>query len=658
MFIKNKKLLKEEPKYKTTFEASAVRVYDPSEQDIYEAKASYQNLKAFLPKDIDFERSYDLLGVSFSAFVTSRANKNSQMISGADAKKLAPLFLRRPINKEHNRKETIGVITNYGFSEFGTERPLSEDEVDELIAKEEPFNVNLGGVLWKVCDADYIENLVTVNASDSASRPYACSWEVGFNEFKIAEGSKNLSEANVISDPDEIEAIYESLAHFAGSGINPKTNLPIYILLGGEDDSLQGLGIGITKSPAAEVGKLLTTENVEDEESKLAAASEAGKDKDNKSDETIIAPTKSPIVETAFDAEIPKGSDTITEVTCAGCKHVFDYAIVPEASAGIVNCPNCNSSIDQTGKVYNNESDETKFGPTDSPIVDTAFQAAASEHFINVCSCGETISTCRCPSPTKTKTVVEAGCQKCITAKKVNEKENILGNSKNDGVITLTATDSQEKTNKKKTYMKLTDITDEALTKGEVTASALRDLLSAELEKGGEEYGKKIQAEKDAALASETLAKELADKLSAVQAEIDTLRNDAIAREKAETFNTRLEGLASDYDFDDEEKQIVAERIKDLDAEGFDKYVKELAVFAKAKKKMPFEKAGDKKDDKEPDGDGDDKKDAKAKEVIASLEVDKDQKLPLNPIDMLESTKERWAKGFANGGVTVTKGGK
>lgn len=35
-------------------------------------------------------------------------------------------------------------------------------------------------------------------------------------------------------------------------------------------------------------------------------------------------------------------------------------------------------------------------------------------HFVNICSCGKTISQCRCPSEAKKKTIVPNGCDACI----------------------------------------------------------------------------------------------------------------------------------------------------------------------------------------------------------------------------------------------------
>ena len=58
-------------------------------------------------------------------------------------------FVNKPINIEHNRKSIVGTILTAGFSSFGSDEPLTKEEVEET---KEPFNVTLGGVIWKIAD--------------------------------------------------------------------------------------------------------------------------------------------------------------------------------------------------------------------------------------------------------------------------------------------------------------------------------------------------------------------------------------------------------------------------------------------------------------------------------------------------------------------------
>jgi len=604
MFQKVKSLFKKKHKYTTVFAATNLKVYNPDEQDKFIARASYENVKKYLP-DIDFEKNYDLLGVSFGGYISSRANLNGQIVSGRCAKNLAPLFVHKFIDIDHSRATRVrGVITNYAFADVITEAPLTDEEVEDRISREAPFLVCFGGVIWRLVDEDFALALEKRNDPFSDYTPIRASWECIFSEFTIAEGSKNLSEARIISDPKEIEDIHQCLTHFSGNGINPKNSKEIYLLLG--DDSLS-LGMGLVLNPAQPLLQSVYVNSPQaqasdDEEESMATIIPNKEDKSAKTDETTFSPTDSPIAETAF------------KVTCAGCNTSFDYNGVAEINMGNAKCPHCGVTVDQTGKVYNNESDETKFGPTNFPIVEMAFQDTPKELAASV-------------------------------NEKNDEEQKKLEKNLEVGVIQEHLALSAQETNINITSMKLTEITqltDESLTKGEVTASAITTFFSEKLKEAGEQFAAE-KLEKESALAK-TLEEKTAltsevETLKvaalAVQAELDKVKADVIASEKAETFNTRLLALAEDFELDDSQKEVVAEEIKDLDAPAFDKYLTKLSAFAKKKVARVVEKV---EEDKE----------KKGKEVMASLQVDKDQVIPPNASSPLETVQAKWAKVFTN----------
>ena len=78
----------------------------------------------------------------------------------------------------------------------------------------------------------------------------SASWEVGFSEYKIAVGSKNLKEAEIISDPTRIKEMKGMLRGFGGKGLTEEGK-PIYRLITGD---VYPLGIGFTMKPAANKG--------------------------------------------------------------------------------------------------------------------------------------------------------------------------------------------------------------------------------------------------------------------------------------------------------------------------------------------------------------------------------------------------------------------
>jgi hypothetical protein len=233
--------------FESLFASDPVKIFSPSNEDIYLAKAGIDSLKPFLDSSIDLEKNYDLMGVAFNAFVVNRANKNDQIISTEVALSSVENFKFKPMNIEHKRKEVVGMITGYGFSEFGTDKPLTLEEVKNT---KSPFNVVLSGFVWKVVDPEFSEKLES--SSDPSSLTYlsiSTSWEMGFKDFSIVKGGKNLIEAESIDDAEKIEELKSKLIHFGGAG-EDEDGSKLYLNLVGE---VLPLGIGFTMRPAADV---------------------------------------------------------------------------------------------------------------------------------------------------------------------------------------------------------------------------------------------------------------------------------------------------------------------------------------------------------------------------------------------------------------------
>ena len=110
-------------KYKTQFN-SPVRPVVSEEKDKYLAMATLQKIQKFLP-DIDVEKDIDLLPIAFNSFVANRVNKNADVVDTKTALDIYEHFKNKPINVEHNRHHVVGTILTAGFSEFGTDRPLT-----------------------------------------------------------------------------------------------------------------------------------------------------------------------------------------------------------------------------------------------------------------------------------------------------------------------------------------------------------------------------------------------------------------------------------------------------------------------------------------------------------------------------------------------------
>ncbi len=246
-------------KYTTIF-SSNVRPVVSEEKDKYLALASAIEVAQFVP-EVD-EKQVDLLPIAFNAFVANRVNKNGDVVDTDTAMAFYKDFKNKPINIEHNRDRVIGTILTAGFSEFGTDKPLTEEQVQEIKG---PFNVTLGGVIWKVVNqrvADLIEE-----SADPSSNDYmkiSASWELGFKDYNLVllEGSdKNIENGLIVDNVDEVASMEKDLKALGGEG-KTRDGMFVYRKVVGD---VVPLGIGLTETPAADVVGVSTKDTVEKE---------------------------------------------------------------------------------------------------------------------------------------------------------------------------------------------------------------------------------------------------------------------------------------------------------------------------------------------------------------------------------------------------------
>ncbi len=239
-------LAKEYP-YRQIF-ASAVKPLVSEEKDRMLAIASMQELSTFVPY-IDTEKNIDLLPIAFDACVINRVNKNGDLIDTNIALATYKSFINKFIDTEHNRQKVIGVILSASLSEFGSNRLLREEDV---VGKDIPFNITLGGVLWRAVNGDLCD--LVEEANDPTSDNYmnvSASWELGFSDYKILElekGEKNLSQGVVIMYPELIHKVKKYLKCYGGSGVydgKSYSRMPC--------ENVIAMGVGLTEKPAAEV---------------------------------------------------------------------------------------------------------------------------------------------------------------------------------------------------------------------------------------------------------------------------------------------------------------------------------------------------------------------------------------------------------------------
>ena len=263
-------------KYTTIF-SSELKPVISEERDKYLALASAVEVAQFLP-EIDAEKNVDLLPVAFNAFVANRVNKNGDVVDTDTAMAFYKDFKNKPINIEHNRDRVIGTILTAGFSEFGSDKPLTEEQVKEM---DGPFNVTLGGVIWKIVNKQ-ISNLIE-SSGDPTSEDYmkiSASWELGFSEYNLVllEGSdKNIENGLIVDNEEEVTSMEKDLKALGGEG-RTKDGMFVYRKVIG---NVVPLGIGLTETPAADVKGVATKDTVKAEEENFAEVEETSQKQQN-----------------------------------------------------------------------------------------------------------------------------------------------------------------------------------------------------------------------------------------------------------------------------------------------------------------------------------------------------------------------------------------
>ena len=238
-------------KYTTTFEFEIKACENIAGINVSEA--NIENLRSLIPTSVDLEKNIDLMGVAFNAAVVNEFNKNGDGIDTKTAIESVQQFIHKPTNIEHNKKKVVGHIVNAGFSDYSDSTVLINVDENE----KDPFNIALGAVVYKTVDREFFDMLEnSTNPKNTMYNTISASWEIGFSEYSIAIGSKNLKDAEIISDPEKVSEMKGMLRSFGGKGMT-EDGRPVYRLITG---NVYPLGIGFTMKPAANVKGLISNE--------------------------------------------------------------------------------------------------------------------------------------------------------------------------------------------------------------------------------------------------------------------------------------------------------------------------------------------------------------------------------------------------------------
>lgn len=237
-------------KYKTTFTVNADFKRVPSFGK-YNSAAAYglDELKSLLPSEEIMRENPDFLYTCFNAAVVNLINLNGDGMDTETALSVIKTFLYKPMNLEHDRESIVGFITNVGFSSFKENKLLTEEEI---ILTNDPFNISLAAIVWKLSDEWFTEKLGKSQEEENheeSDRTISTSWEVGFNDFYLIVGSKNFKEGEFIRDPEKIRELEKYLLSEGGKGFTPDGR-EIYRVISGD---ARFLGCAFTSNPAAAV---------------------------------------------------------------------------------------------------------------------------------------------------------------------------------------------------------------------------------------------------------------------------------------------------------------------------------------------------------------------------------------------------------------------
>lgn len=248
----SKKEMKNNPfKYHSSFENDIVAsCVDGSCQRFNISEASLETLKPLIPEEVDLSKNIDLLGVAFNAAVVNKFNKNGDGIDTDTALAINDYFINKPTNIEHNKEKVVGHIISAAFSDINTSTLL---EPDQLKGTLDPFNIALGALVYKVVNPAFARMLEQTDEGENFHNKISASWEIGFNDYYIALGSKDLNEAELITEKSQIKEFKKYLQAYDGEGKMDDGTLVSRLVIG----EIYPLGIGFTATPAAEVEGVL-----------------------------------------------------------------------------------------------------------------------------------------------------------------------------------------------------------------------------------------------------------------------------------------------------------------------------------------------------------------------------------------------------------------
>ena len=248
-------------KYITRFDANALEVAAADSLAAlvnaatkHEAKASLGELKNLTSKDFNPESDSDLLYIASPLVLVGKCNLNGDCLDKKGAIAYYKTFVKKLLDIEHKRDKIVGNIFAAALTEVDTNRILTEEEA----MQKDLFNISYAAYIWKVANPKLAQFVSMASKEDSQFyNQVSSSFEVGFDEYKIAVGSTTLSQAKILSVEEAVE--YEKfLRANGGKGVDDEGN-PVYRVLAYD---WCGRGAGLVAKPASQVKGVITIEKM------------------------------------------------------------------------------------------------------------------------------------------------------------------------------------------------------------------------------------------------------------------------------------------------------------------------------------------------------------------------------------------------------------
>ena len=293
--------LPEKYKYSAAFESKIIQLTE-EKANKYLSLASQDNLKKYLPKNINFEEKIDCLAIAGEAFLINKINLNDDGIDFVTASRLVDLFPISLIDNEHNRSNTVGVVLTATFTDIETNEELTKEDAAQY---NKPFACVIGGIIWKLVNKELTIALEEVNNPESKwyNKIYY-SWECAFDQYKLIELPKDefdFNKGKIIDSVAQVKELDNKLKANGGTGIFGEKK--ICRVITGEAIPV---GLGLVMHPAGQVTPLVVDNKEQIKAVKI-------KEKCSKS---MVCPQCGEPMEMEDEDEM----DDETEVECGKCK--------------------------------------------------------------------------------------------------------------------------------------------------------------------------------------------------------------------------------------------------------------------------------------------------------------------------------------------------